>query len=58
MLLYQLFTVGGISGEDQFHSSTEYLTADGGWEYGPELPSKLVSHCQVTAGSDVYVFGE
>jgi len=36
--------------------STEFLS-EGKWELGPDLPKKLYGHCQVTAGSDVYIFG-
>jgi len=36
--------------------STEFLT-EGKWIPGPDLPQKLYGHCQVTAGSDVFIFG-
>merc|ERR1712179_390120 len=52
-----LFVTGGRYTEDLIHSSTEHLTVGGGWEYGPRLPHNLASHCQVSAGSDVYILG-
>jgi len=48
------------AGRDTFgggdHRSTELLT-EGKWVPGPDLPQKLYGHCQVTAGSDVFIFG-
>jgi len=52
-----LLVTGGAYEEDLFHSRTEYLTASGGWVYGPGLPYNIAWHCQVSAGPDVYILG-
>merc|ERR1712179_816929 len=52
-----LLVTGGAYEEDLFHSSTEYLTASGGWVYGPGLPHNIAWHCQVSAGADIYILG-
>ena len=38
-------------------SSTEIFTG-GSWEDGPELPVKMVQHCQVTSRAGVVVAGD
>jgi len=50
-----LFVTGGYS--DNWYAYTEYLTEEGEWVYGPDLPDPMGGHCQLTVGSDVYILG-
>jgi len=52
-----LFVTGGYSSSDYWHAYTEYLTEEGVWVYGPELPDSMGGHCQLTVGADVYILG-
>jgi len=51
-----LLVTGGYSSNGRL-SSTEYLSASGQWTPGPVLPRVMYSHCQVTAGPDVFLTG-
>merc|ERR1712179_503773 len=52
-----LFVTGGYNGGNNWHAYTEYLTEEGEWVYGPDLPDRMGGHCQLTVGSDVYILG-
>ena len=51
-----VMVTGGFDGND-YLSSTEIFTG-GKWEYGEELPVKLIGHCQLTSNAGVIVAGE
>ena len=37
--------------------NTSEILVDGIWEPGPDLPSRLFEHCQVTVGQTIYIAG-
>ena len=39
------------------HLNTSEILVDGIWEQGPDLPSPLYEHCQVTVGQTIYIAG-
>ena len=56
-----LFLTGGLTGgvaNTQPPINTSEVLVDGRWEPGPDLPSPLVYHCQVTVGQTIYIIGE
>ena len=55
-----LFLTGGVPGslDDTLPPvNTTEILVDGTWEPGPDLPSPLVNHCQVTVGQTIYIAG-
>ena len=53
-----LFLTGGITDvKNKTHVNTSEILVDGIWELGPDLPSPLFSHCQVTVGQTIYIAG-
>ena len=51
-----VMVTGGSDGND-YLSSTEIFTG-GKWEYGEELPVKMIGHCQETSKAGVIVAGD
>ena len=52
----ELLVTGGDHNHQQGLTSTE-IYKNGVWENGPELPVKMLRHCQLTTKSGVIVAG-
>ena len=52
----ELLVTGGRNRENKGLKSTEIYN-NGVWENGPELPVKMLGHCQLTTKSGVIVAG-
>ena len=55
-----LFLTGGrtdVKNRTLPYLNTSEILVDGIWEPGPDLPSPLFSHCQVTVGQTIYIAG-
>ena len=53
----ELFVTGGQNMDYSALNSTE-IFKNGAWEYGPQLPVSMASHCQLTTKSGVIVSGD
>ena len=50
------FVTGGYN-DAKVLNTTEVYTSENGWQVGPDLPTTLYGHCQLTVGETVYIIG-